>query len=543
MDSGSTESFLSSKVVSALSLSVTPTSETISMASTAHIGLTSGRCTVSVSLNGRRYEDISFLVLPNLCSDVLLGQDFMDMHDCVSFHFGGPLPGLSICGVTATTLQPTSLFANLTPDCKPVKTPSRRYSAADQEFIKSEMDQMLRDGIIEPSNSPWRSQVHITTGDRHKKRLVVDYSQTINRFTLLDAYPLPRIDDLVGKVSQYKVFSALDLKSAYLQVAILPEDRPFTAFEADGRLLQFTRLPPGLTNAVSCFQRTIHNFIKDNNLDATFAYLDDVLVCGMNTEEHDRNLKRFVDAAKQSNLTMNEEKCKIRQTEINFIGYTISNGTLCPDAQRLEPLRNLPEPQDTASLRRCTGLFSYYSQWIPRYSDKIEPLLHCNTFPLNAAAKLSFENLKLEIENAVVQSINEDIPFVVETDASDVALAATLSQGGKPVAFFSRTLSATERHHPSIEKEAATIVEATRKWRHFLCGRHFRLITDQQSVSFMFSSRNYGKIKNDKITRWRIELSEFSYDIIYRPGDRNVSADALSRVCGAAAGTSTYDEL
>ena len=152
---------------------------------------------------------------------------------------------------------------------------------------------------------------------------------------------------------------------------------------------------------------------------------------------------------------------------------------------------------------------------------------------MNKEAIGSFNSLKEEVTKSLLQSIDETIPFVVETDASDNCIAATLNQAGRPVAFFSRTLNGSEKKHSSIEKEAYAIVESIRKWRHFLTGRHFTLITDQRSVSFMFNAKQSGKIKNDKIQRWRIDLSCYSFDIKYRPGSENVPADALSRVCGA----------
>jgi RNase H-like domain found in reverse transcriptase len=148
--------------------------------------------------------------------------------------------------------------------------------------------------------------------------------------------------------------------------------------------------------------------------------------------------------------------------------------------------------------------------------------------PLAAA---DFECIKQDIAKSVVNSISNEELLVVESDASDFALAATLSQSGRPVAFFSRSLTECEKRHSSIEKEAYAIVEAVRKWKHFLIGRHFKLITDQEAVSFMFNLKHSSKIKSDKITRWRLELSSFSYDIVYRPGKDNTVADAFSRVC------------
>jgi hypothetical protein len=185
------------------------------------------------------------------------------------------------------------------------------------------------------------------------------------------------------------------------------------------------------------------------------------------------------------------------------------------------------------------GMFSYYSQWVSGYSDKIEPLTGGVSFPLGLAAVKAFELVKGCIAESCLVCPNDTEVLVLESDASDYALSASLNQGGKPIAFFSRTLNAHEKHHPSVEKEACAIVEACRKWRHYLVSRKFILITDQQSVSFMFSSEGkHGKIKNDKILRWRIELSNLNFDIKYRPGKDNVTADCLSRAqCSALSQT------
>ena len=136
-------------------------------------------------------------------------------------------------------------------------------------------------------------------------------------------------------------------------------------------------------------------------------------------------------------------------------------------------------------------------------------------FPLSVEAVQAFNSVKRCIINASICCPNDSDLLVLESDASDVALSASLNQNGKPVAFFSITLQPHERHHSSVEKEACAIVEACRKFRHFLAGRKFLLITDQQAVSFMFNSKGHGKIKNDKILRWRIELSCFEFDIKY----------------------------
>lgn len=139
--------------------------------------------------------------------------------------------------------------------------------------------------------------------------MVIDFSTTINRFTLLDAYPLPIIDNLVSQISKFRIFSKLDLKHAYYQIPLDKMDRPFTAFQANNCLYQFTRLPFGLTNAVACFQRAMNDVIEKFQLQSTFAYLDDIIICGTDSDDHDSNLKAFMNCAKELGITLREDKC------------------------------------------------------------------------------------------------------------------------------------------------------------------------------------------------------------------------------------------
>ena len=235
--------------------------------------------------------------------------------------------------------------------------------------------------------------------------MVIDYSRTINRFTDLDAYPLPRMDDLAQTVSKYKLFSTIDLKSAYHQIGIKECEMQYTAFEANGNLYHFKRLPFGVTNGVACFQRLMDNLIRDNNLAGTFAYLDNVLICGFSKEDHDQNLAAFMDVSRKLNLTFNNDKCEFSKATIDFLGYTISNGTLRPDPERLRPLKDLAVPKDLVSLRRCLGLFSYYAVWIPRFSERIRPLAATTSFPVTDDAVRAFQDLKDGIELSVLQVI------------------------------------------------------------------------------------------------------------------------------------------
>ncbi len=264
-----------------------------------------------------------------------------------------------------------------------------------------------------------------------KKRLCIDYSQTINKFTQQDGYPLPNLHDQASAISKYRYYSHLDLTSAYHQIPLHKDEQIYTAFEADGNLLEFTRVPFGVTNGPPCFQREIDDCIRENDLKATFAYIDNVTVAGITKEEHDDNLKRFLDVAETNNFTLNESKSVICQKSIDILGYRISHNSLQPDPARLQPLQDLPPPKDGKALKRVIGLFAYYSSWIPMYSDRIRPLLEVTSFPISNKALTAFIELKAELVNSTLQTVDESVPFVVETDASDFAIAAILNQGGK----------------------------------------------------------------------------------------------------------------
>ena len=502
VDSGSAHNFIHPDIVKSLGLVIYPTLEKVTMVSSSHSSKIEGYCYADIILKDRVYTNIKLYILSNLCTDIILGQNWQQQHESVTLCFGGAAPLVS----PTLHVEPPPLFQFLAPEYKPIASKSRRYCMEEKGFVATEINELLEEGIIEPSDSPWIAQVVVTRSERHRKRLVIDYSETINRFTQLDAYPMPRIVDTVNQIAQYTVFSTIDLKSAYHQIPIKEEEKKFTAFEANGRLYQFCRIPFRVTNGAAAFQRTMDNFISEEALKDTFAYLDNITICGRDQAHHDENLSKFMEAAKWRNLVFNEGKCVFSTRTISIVGSVVSKGEIKPDPERLKPLQELPAPVDLKSQKRVVGLFSYYSQWVKDFSEKIRPLSQNIVFPLPEEAYRAFNLLKKDIENSVVGAIDETCSFQVETDASDHTLSATLNQKGRPVAFFSRTLTGPELRHSTVEKEAAAIVEAVRKWKHYLTGKHF------------------------KVMRWRIELSMYDFDIIYQAGEENIPADALSRV-------------
>ena len=164
--------------------------------------------------------------------------------------------------------------------------------------------------------------------------------------------------------------------------------------------------------------------------------MDNITVGGKTQEEHDVNLAKFLKVAKDCNLTLNKDKCVYSAECINLLGYQINSGFLKPDPERAETLLKLSPPRNSKELQRVVGLFAYYAQWIGKYSDKIKPLINNSCFPLTGSALETFKLLKSELADVSLGVIDEKEQFVVETDASNVALSATLNQNNRPVAFF-----------------------------------------------------------------------------------------------------------
>ena len=332
LDTEASESFIDDGFMQRAGLTFFPQQSSISMVSINFKAEVLGFVNANITLLGQTCCQFQFGMLKDLCSDVILSQDFiMKLHERITFQSGGRRPSINVpnrlngmVSVAAANVEPPQLFQFLDPGIKPVAAPSKRLNANVLVFVRQEVTQLSEKGIIEPALSPWRAQVLIepalspwraqvliTKDERKKQHMVIDYSQTITQYTLLDAYPLPRMDDQVNEIAQSKVYSTLDLKSAYHQIPLLAADWPHTAFEADGKLYQFRRPLFGITNGVSTFQRIIDKIISSHKLKKTFAYLDNITVAGKDQEEHDANLKALLNVAESCDLTFNESKSVI----------------------------------------------------------------------------------------------------------------------------------------------------------------------------------------------------------------------------------------
>ena len=259
-DTGATLTCLSEKFVQENEIDTEVSQQKVKLAAKFYVKIC-GYATVNLKIRGHLYKSVRLAVLPDLVQDVVVGTDLMEQHQAVTVNFGGSRPPLLLNSLGEMRVTAPSLFANLSPDVHPIAAKSRRYSIADKRFINEEVEKLLSAGIIEPSNSPWRAQLLVERSPNHRDRLVVDYSETINRFTLLDAYPLPLMEDVASELAKFSIMSGFDLKSAFHQVKLPEKDKIYTAFQAGQHLFQFCRVPFGLRNSSAVFQRIVDELV------------------------------------------------------------------------------------------------------------------------------------------------------------------------------------------------------------------------------------------------------------------------------------------
>lgn len=478
-------------------------------------------------------------VAEQLTSRAIIGQSSLSAFEAITFRYGGHLPPLTVNEVTAnheavesgfTTHPPVKCFAHVQSKLKPIRAPARRQRLDDKLFIQSEIKRLQEEGKIRPSNSSWRSQVFVVRENNRKPRMVVDYSQTINRETPLDAYPIPLVTEVLDQASQYKVFSYIDLKAAYHQFRIDPAEGHFTAFEANGQLWEFTCIPFGLRNSPAAFNRALHDII--GKVPGLIMYADDVVIGGRDYEEHDKNLQAFMSCAQEANLKFSQEKCTFRGTSLRFLGLLIKNGTMSPDPDRSAPFVNFPIPTTFKQLERFIGLAVYHAKWVPNFSKTMDPLfcaLQEKSLPLGKSALDAIRQVKQGIKTAILYIVDPDKPLCLSTDASGTAIGAVLSQDGQPVAFMSRRLTPAQRRWSAAETEGFAVISACQQFRNYLLGKSFSIFCDQHGFVQALNTTSAKQIKNAKFARWRLELSEFDFKIQHLPGILNTAADALTR--------------
>ena len=426
-----------------------------------------------------------------------------------------------------------------TKDEIPVHTKSYRYPHCHKQEVKTQINELLIQKIIRPSISPWTSPVWIVpkkpdASGKKKWRMVIDYRK-INEKTIDDRYPIPNITDTLDKLGKSNYFTTLDLASGFHQIEIDPKDVPKTAFSVENGLYEFLRMPFGLKNAPSTFQRIMDHVLKDFIGHNCVIYLDDILIFSTSLQEHAETLNKILKTLHQYSLKVQIDKSDFFKKETSYLGHIITTDGVKPNPEKIEAIRKWPLPHSEKELKGFLGTIGYYRKFIKDFAKIVKPL----TTPLRKGEKIvhskdfveTFNKCKEILTSSnILQYPDYSKPFVLMTDASNFAIGAVLSQGpigrDKPIAFASRTLSKSEENLSTIEKELLAIVWAVKYFRPYLFGNKFTLFTDHQPLTYIFNIKD----PSSKLVRWRLSLEEYDYEIFYKKGKQNVVADGLSRI-------------
>ncbi|XP_037898385.1 uncharacterized protein LOC119643109, partial [Glossina fuscipes] len=256
----------------------------------------------------------------------------------------------------------------------PIKLRYHRKNPAMQAIIDREVDKLIEAGCIEPSNSPYSAPIVVVPKRNGEWRLCMDY-RVLNSRSIPDAYPLPRIEQILDKLRQARCISTIDLKNGYWQIPIHPSCKKYTAFTVPGRgLYQWRVMPFGLHSAPATFQRALDRVIGPEMDPFAFAYLDDIIVISKSASEQQQHLQRVFERLRSANLAVNKDKCKFFQRELQYLGHLVTAGGISTDPEKVSAIRSLKPPNNLRELRRCLGTASWYRRFVSDYTETIHPL-------------------------------------------------------------------------------------------------------------------------------------------------------------------------
>ena len=432
----------------------------------------------------------------------------------------------------------------------PVYSRNYPYPMALKSVVDCEIDKLLRDQIIRPSRSPYNSPIWIVpkkqdASRKDKYRVVVDFRK-LNTVTIADKYPIPEINDVLSHLGGNKYFTVIDLKSGFHQIPLRTEDIEKTAFSVNNGKYEFLRLPFGLKNAPSIFQRALDDILRDHIGRRCYVYIDDIIIFSKDEDSHFEDLDAIFETLNGANMKVQLDKCEFFKEEVEFLGFIVSHNGIKANPKKVQAIVEFPYPNNVKELRSFLGLSGYYRRFIKGYANIAKPLTKLlrgdggmisrtesckRKIEMDDEAKHAVDNLKnaLISQEVILSYPDFQKEFQLTTDASNVAIGAVLSQDDRPISFISRTLTESEEIYAANEKEMLAIIWALTHLRNYLYGSAKVIIyTDHQPLTYALSSKN----NNAKMKRWKAILEEYNYEMQYKPGKSNVVADALSRPPG-----------
>lgn len=520
-------------------------------------------------LSNGEHVNHRFNLLPTLQSEVLIGYDLLqrigirlvdknhkdiilantnesDMDICSAIKSRGTLSLeqesrlnsllQEMMGKSATVTGCTNLTEHVIRMKTDVPIKQRYFSKNPKmvEIIHQQIDELIKNGQIEPSASAYSSSIVLVKKKDSSWRMCIDYRK-INDHSERDAYPMPQISAILNRMKEAKYLSAIDLKNGYWQIPIRPESRQYTAFTVPGKgLYQWKVMPFGLHAAPATFQSLLDRVIVNDFNEFATAYLDDIIVFSKTFEEHLRHVQLVLERLSSANLKINVEKSTFCKDELKYLGHIIGNSGIKTDPEKVQAIKELPPPKDVSGVRRILGMVTWYAKFIENFTLVVRPLQELLKKSVKFEWKTEHQNgldaIKSKMTNApMIACPDYDHPFYLQTDASNVGLGAVLFQriGDQEVviSYSSRSLRQAENNYTTTEKECLAIIWGIEKNREYLEGIPFTVITDHLALKWIFGLPN----PTGRVGRWVLELQNYDFSIEYRKGKDNVVPDVLSR--------------
>ena len=419
---------------------------------------------------------------------------------------------------------------------KPVSKPPYRQTPQMRAETERLTNEMLQNGIIRESNSPWHSPVVLVKKPNGEYRFAIDYRE-LNKITEPISFPIPTLNEVFDTLADSKaqIFSLCDLRAGFHQIPLCPSTAEKASFITHQGVFTPTRLPYGMMNNSMCFQNLMSKCLKDLNWKIALVYIDDILIFSQNFDQHLEHLDQVFQNLRAANLRIHPGKCKFAAKEVKYLGHIISPKGLQVDPSKYSAIETYPVPKSVKNVRAFLGLAQFYRKYIKSFAQIALPLnklLRKDTkFKWTEECNTAFLTLKKALVTAPVLAFAQfDKPFILAVDSSDESIGFVLSQldsEGKehPIAYGGRALRNEELRWHITDKEGLALVEAVRQFRPYLASIPFTVYTDNVSVKWLQQIKDC----QGRLGRWALLLQGYNMEIIHKSSRNNANADGLSR--------------
>ena len=421
----------------------------------------------------------------------------------------------------------------------PIWQKPRRFAEPINKEIERQCSELKNLDIIEDSKSQWSSPVVPVRKKNGELRLCIDYRK-VNSVTKQEKFPMPNLADSIYSAYNMKYFTSIDLIKGYYQVAIDENSRHYTAFSTPHNHFQFKRLSFGLRNSGIAFQRNMQEILADYCFKNIIVYIDDILIMTATFEEHLELVEKVLNTLGNNGIKINIKKCEFFQSEVSFLGHIISNKGIMKSPQYIDKISQYPKPKTITELRQFLGLVNFQRKFIDQCSVKAKPLSEITGGPKKMVIEWTdemneaYEELKARLVDEVVLAFpnyNEEaskLELFVDASGKGVGGCLVQEQEGvyRTIGYASMTFSEAQSKYSTIERELVAIRWGIKAFRAFLFGVPFLLYTDHKPLLYLHNMSR----ENSRLMRTINELSEYDFQIKYRPGSENCAADAMSRI-------------